>query len=294
MTTQNAQRGIWLMIAAVTVFALQDGFSRHLASSYNVFMVIMIRYWFFAAFVIALAMRQPGGLRAALHTKHPILHSLRAILLIAEVCVIVLGYTKIGLINSHAIFAVCPLLIAALSVPILGENVAWPTWLAIAVGMAGVLIILQPGSGVFTLAALLPFTAATMFALYSLLTRLTTRDEPAFLSLFWSGVIGAVLLSFLGLPAWQPMTNLDWLYMIVYALLALLGNWLLIRCYDLSEASAVQPFAYLQIVLVSIIGIVVYDETLRPSVALGTAVVVSAGLFILLHTQIKSRTTVLK
>ena len=290
MTTQNAQRGIWLMIAAVTVFALQDGFSRHLASSYNVFMVIMIRYWFFAAFVIALAMRQPGGLQGTLKTKHPVLHTLRATLLIAEVCVIVLGYTKIGLINSHAIFAVCPLLIAALSVPILGEKVAWPTWVAIAAGLTGVLIILQPGSGVFTLAALLPFTAATMFALYSLLTRLTTRDEPAFLSLFWSGVIGAVLLTFLGLPAWEPMTNLDWLNMIVYALLALAGNWLLIRCYDVSEASAVQPFAYLQIVLVSIVGIVVYDEVLRPSVALGTVVVVSSGLFILLHGQIKSRT----
>lgn len=183
MTTQNAQRGIWLMIAAVTVFALQDGFSRHLASTYNVFMVIMIRYWFFAAFVIALALRKPGGLRATLRTRHPILHSLRAILLIAEVCVIVLGYTKIGLINSHAIFAVCPLLIAGLSVPLLGEKVAWPTWVAIGAGFAGVLIILQPGSGVFTLAALLPLTAATMFALYSLLTRLTTRDEPAFLSL---------------------------------------------------------------------------------------------------------------
>ena len=63
--------------AAVTVFALQDGFSRHLASTYNVFMVIMIRYWFFAAFVIALALRKPGGLRATLRTRHPILHSLR-------------------------------------------------------------------------------------------------------------------------------------------------------------------------------------------------------------------------
>ena len=75
----------------------------------------------------------------------------------------------------------------------------------------------------------------------------------------------------------------------VNALLALLANWLLIRCYDVSEASAVQPFAYLQIVLVSIVGITVYDEVLRPSVVLGTAVVVSAGLFVLLHGQIKSR-----
>ncbi len=128
-----------------------------------------------------------------------------------------------------------------------------------------------------------------MFALYSLLTRLTTRDESAFLSLFWSGIIGAALMTLVGLPAWQPMSGTDWALMIVYALLALLGNWLLIRTYEVAEASSVQPFAYLQIVLVTLIGIVVYDETLRLSVAIGAAVVVGAGLFTLWHGRVKMR-----
>lgn len=282
--TQNPRLGIWLMIAAVTVFAAQDGFSRHLAETYNVFMVITIRYWFFAGFVIALALRQPGGL-GAMRTRHPVLHLARASLLIAEVCVIVWGYTLIGLINSHAIFAVCPLLIAALAVPVLGEKVGIRRWIAIGTGMVGVLVILQPGSGVFSAASLLPFAAATMFALYSLLTRLTTRDEPAFLSLFWSGLIGAVLVSLLGIPAWEAMTGTDWGLMIIYALLALLGNWLLIRCYEVAEASAVQPFAYLQIVLVSGIGIAVYGEELRANVILGAAIVVGAGIFTLLRAR---------
>ncbi len=281
MTDQNRKTGILLMLAAVALFAAQDGFSRHLAETYNVFMVIMVRYWFFAGFVVLLAWRRPEGFRAAIRTRHPVLHIARASLLIAEVCVIVWGYTLIGLINSHAIFAVCPLLVAALSVPLLGERVAWQNWLAIGVGMTGVLIILQPGSGVFSLASLLPFTAALTFALYSILTRMTTRDEPAFVSLFWSGVIGAGLVSAFGLPAWQAMSGSDWIAMTVYALLAVVAHWLLILCYEVTEAARVQPFAYLQIVLVAIIGIVVYDEVLRPAVVIGTAVVVAAGLYTL-------------
>jgi drug/metabolite transporter (DMT)-like permease len=285
MTDKDATKGIWLMIAAVSVFAAQDGFSRHLAETYNTFMVIMIRYWLFAGFVVLLAWRQPQGFRAAVRTRHPWLHLLRASLLITEVCAIVQGYTLIGLINSHAIFAVCPLLVAGLAVPLLGEQIPWQRWAAIGAGLAGVLIILQPGSGVFSLASLLPFAAALLFAIYSLLTRLTTRDESGFVALFWSGIIGAVLISVIGLPNWQPMTGDDWLWMTVYALLALLGNWLLIRCYEVAEASSVQPFAYLQIVLVTLIGIVVYDEVLRTPVIIGGAIVVGAGLFALLQTR---------
>lgn len=285
MTDKDATKGIRLMITAVTVFAMQDGFSRHLAETYNTYMVIMIRYWFFVAFVVLLAMRQPQGFRAAIRTRHPWLHLLRASLLITEVCAIVQGYTLIGLINSHAIFAVCPLLVAGLAVPLLGERISWQRWAAIGAGLAGVLIILQPGSGVFSLASLLPFAAALMFAIYSLLTRLATRDEPAFVALFWVGIIGAVLVTAIGLPNWQPMVGADWLWMTVYALLALLGNWLLIRCYEVAEASSVQPFAYLQIVLVSLVGIVVYGEVLRPPVLIGGAIVVAAGLFALLHNR---------
>ena len=285
MTDKDATKGIRLMIAAVTVFAIQDGFSRHLAETYNTYMVIMIRYWFFMAFVVVLALRQPQGFRAAIRTRHPWLHLLRASLLITEVCAIVQGYTMIGLINSHAIFAICPLLVAGLAVPLLGERIPWQRWAAIGAGLAGVLIILQPGSGVFSLASLLPFAAALMFAIYSLLTRLATRDEPAFVALFWVGIIGAILVTAIGLPNWQPMVGADWLWMTVYALLALLGNWLLIRCYEVAEASSVQPFAYLQIVLVSLVGIVVYGEVLRPPVLIGGAIVVAAGLFALLHNR---------
>lgn len=275
--TQNPRLGIALMIAAVFTFAMQDALSKPLAMSYGAPMVVMIRYWVFAAFVLLLALRRPGGLRA-MATRQPWLHGARAALLIGEIMIIVTAYTLIGLIETHAVFAVCPLLIAALSGPVLGERVGLARWAAIAAGLAGVLVILRPGSGVFSPAALLPLASAFMFALYSLLTRRATQTEDAFRSLFWSGTLGAVMMTGFGLPAWQAVAPGDWAWLLLYAGIALLANWLLIRCYEVAEASAVQPFAYLQIVFVSFVGVFAFGETLRPNVVIGAAIVVAAGL----------------
>ena len=120
----NARRGIWQMIFTVALFAMQDGFSRYLAEAYNTLMVVTIRYWVFSAFVILWATRRPEGFRASVTSSRLPAHILRAVLLVAEICIIVWGYTMIGLIESHAVFAICPLLIVALSGPILGEVIA--------------------------------------------------------------------------------------------------------------------------------------------------------------------------
>jgi drug/metabolite transporter (DMT)-like permease len=275
------RKGILLMIAAVAAFAAQDGFSRHLAGSYNTLMVVMVRYWFFAGFVLILALRRPEGLRAAVKSTRIGAHIIRSLLLVAEICVIVYGYTLIGLIESHAIFAICPLLVVALSGPILGEKLSWQRWAAVGAGMLGVLIILRPGSGVFTWPALLPLISAIFFATYSVLTRLTTRDEPTFPAFFWPAVIGAVIMTAIGLPNWQSVSGLDWAYLGIYACISIFSHWLLLKCYEAAEASSVQPFAYLQIVFVSIIGITIYGETLALPVVIGTAIIVAAGIYAL-------------
>ena len=286
------RKGILLMIAAVAAFAAQDGFSRHLAGSYNTLMVVMVRYWFFAGFVLILALRRPEGLRAAVKSTRIGAHVIRSLLLVAEICVIVYGYTLIGLIESHAIFAICPLLVVALSGPILGEKLSWQRWAAVGAGMLGVLIILRPGSGVFTWPALLPLISAIFFATYSVLTRLTTRDEPTFPAFFWPAVIGAVIMTAIGLPNWQSVSGLDWAYLGIYACISIFSHWLLLKCYEAAEASSVQPFAYLQIVFVSIIGITIYGETLALPVVIGTAIIVAAGIYALwqAHTTTESAT----
>lgn len=286
---QNNQRlGILLMIAATFVFAVQDGISRHLADSYNVLMIVMIRYWFFAAFVITIAIRQSGSIRAAAATKQPLLQITRGTLLALEICVMVSGFVLLGLVESHAIFACYPLLIAALSGPVLGEQVGWRRWSAIGIGFIGVLVILQPGFAVFAPAGAIPLASAFMFALYGLLTRYAARKDTTATSFFWTGISGAVVMTVAGIWSWEPMTAYDWRWMAALCVTGALGHWLLIKTYEVAEASSVQPFAYLQLVFGSIIGIFILGETLRPNVALGAAIVVSAGLFTLWRAKQKS------
>jgi len=138
---------------------------------------------------------------------------------------------------------------------------------------------------VFSWPALLPLISAFFFATYSVLTRLTTRDEPTFPAFFWPGVIGAVIMTAIGLPHWQAIGGIDLAFLMIYASISVFSHWLLLKCYQVAEASSVQPFAYLQIVFVSIIGITVYGETLALSVVLGTALIVAAGIYALWHSN---------
>jgi len=194
----------------------------------------------------------------------------------------------LGLVESHAIFACYPLLIAALSGPVLGEKVGWRRWVAIGIGFVGVLVILQPGYTVFAPAAVVPLASAFMFALYGLLTRYAARKDTTATSFFWTGTSGAVVMTVAGIWFWEPMTASDWLWMAALCVTGASGHWLLIKTYEVAEASEVQPFAYLQLVFASAIGLLLLGETLRPNVALGAAIVVGAGLFTLWRARAKA------
>jgi drug/metabolite transporter (DMT)-like permease len=284
----NTRLGVILMIATSVVFAAQDGISRHLAGEYNVLMVVMIRYWFFALFVLTLAARSNGGLRAAARTEQPVLQAFRGLLLVAEICVMVAAFTLLGLVESHAVFACYPLLVAALSGPVLGETVGWRRWAAIGIGFVGVIIILEPGFGIFEPAAVVPLISAMMFALYGLLTRYVAHKDDAATSFFWTGTVGAAAITAVGLWFWEPMSGPDWIWMGTLCVSGALGHWLLIKTYEAAEASAVQPFAYFQLVFAVMIGLTVFGETLEWNVVVGGAVIVAAGLFTLWRERLKS------
>ena len=282
----NTRLGVLLMVGTTIVFAIQDGLSLHLSSTYNVYMVVMVRYWFFAAFVMTVSAKQAGGLRNAARTKQPILQGFRGVLLAAEICIMVTAFTLLGLVESLAIFSAYTLIVAALSGQILGESVGWRRWAAIGVGFCGVLIILQPGIGVFSPYAIIPVISAFIFALYSLLTRYVARLDSTVTSFFWTGVMGCVLMTMVGAFHFENMTSNDWVLMLCLCCTGATGHWLLIRCYEVAEASAVQPFTYLQLVFGSTIGVLIFGEAVKLNVAVGAAIVVTAGLFTLWRARV--------
>ena len=281
MTKQNERLGILLMIITTIVFASQDGLSKYLATEYNVYMVVMIRYWFFAAFVISVSSQKTGGIKRVAKTKSPILQIFRSLILVAEMCITILAFTLLGLAETHAIFASYPLIIAMLSGPILGEYVGWRRWLAICVGFIGILIILNPGNGIFSPYALVPLVGAILFALYGLLTRYVGQYDNSSTSFFWTGVVGSIAMTVVGLNFWDPVSKSDWSIMLLLSASGVVGHYLLIKCYEVAEASAVQPFAYLQLIWASMIGIIIFGEQITTNVLIGACIIVGAGLFTL-------------
>lgn len=281
MTKQNERLGILLMIITTIVFASQDGLSKYLATEYNVYMVVMIRYWFFAAFVISVSSQKTGGIKRVAKTKSPILQIFRSLVLVAEMCITILAFTLLGLAETHAIFASYPLIIAMLSGPILGEYVGWRRWLAICVGFIGILIILNPGNGIFSPYALVPLVGAILFALYGLLTRYVGQYDNSSTSFFWTGVVGSIAMTIIGLNYWDPVSKSDWSIMLLLSASGVVGHYLLIKCYEVAEASAVQPFAYLQLIWASMIGIIIFGEQITTNVLIGACIIVGAGLFTL-------------
>ena len=281
MIKQNERLGILLMVTTTIVFASQDGLSKYLATEYNVYMVVMIRYWFFAAFIMTISSRKPGGVKQVAKTKTPLLQIFRSLVLVAEMCVTVLAFTLLGLAETHAIFASYPLIIAMLSGPILGEHVGWRRWLAICVGFFGILIILNPGNGIFSPYALVPLAGAILFALYGLLTRYAGQYDKSSTSFFWTGTVGCIAMTAIGLNFWDPVSQADWSIMLLLSASGMLGHFLLIKCYEVAEASAVQPFAYLQLIWASLIGVIIFGEKITTNVLIGACIIVGAGLFTL-------------
>ena len=127
-----------------------------------------------------------------------------------------------------------------------------------------------------------PFAQSYHFAsLEPDFARLTARAEPSFPSFFWPAVIGAVVMTFIGVPKWQEVASHDWPWMFAYAAVSVLSNWLLLKTYELAEASAVQPFAYMQFVFIALIGIFAFGETLSFVVVFGVALVMMGGIYAL-------------
>jgi drug/metabolite transporter (DMT)-like permease len=153
-----------------------------------------------------------------------------------------------------------------------------------------VLIVLQPGVAVFSPAALVPLLAASMFALYGLLTRHVGRGgDSSAVSFFWTGVVGAAAMTVVGIWFWEPMTPGDWVFMGMLCCTAAAGHYLLIRAYEVAEASAVQPFAYMQLIFATAVGMIAFGETIAPNEVVGAAVVVGAGLFTLWRARLREK-----
>ena len=281
--------GILFMVSAIFCLSLMDGFTRYLTDYYNVISINMFRYFFLFAFVILINSQKKKSVILVSKSKFRFIQLVRGSILAIEMCFAHYLFLKMGLIETHAIFASGPLMVAVLSVFFLNEKVGWRRWTAIIIGFIGILIILRPGTKVFDPLSLIALGCAFAFAVYQILTRYVSREDSSDTSLFYTGLTGFILLGLIGPFFYTSINNYDWILILTVCILGAGGHYLMINAFKFSEASLLQPFTYLHLVFVSIIGVVIFDEVLEFEVLIGSGIVISAGLFTFWREHIKKQ-----
>ena len=269
--------GIALVLATLFLFSCQDGISKLLAADYDPAQITFMRYLTMLALLAVPLLRAPGALR----TRIPLLQIGRGVCLFASAILFIHALAYLPIAEATTIAFVSPLLVTALSIPLLGETVGIRRWSAVGIGFLGVLVVLRPGTGAFQPAALLPLASASAWAAALVLTRKMRGVDRALTTLVWStlsGLLGAaVMLPFV----WAPLTARSFALMAGQGILSLIGQMLLIVAYGWAPASVLAPFAYSQMLWATLIGYVVFAAVPARSTWLGAAIIVASGLYIL-------------
>ena len=275
----NTLLGIGLMVVTTFMFSTMDGVSRYLAENNNVFTLVTMRYWFVAIIMAISCLLVKDSFKKLLYTKQPFTQFSRGLILSLNNCLVVYTFTLLGLVETHAIIACYPLIVAGLSVPFLGERFGWRRWTAIFVGFLGVIIILRPTTNVISEGAIYALIGAIMFAVYLILTRYVSRLDTAITSFFWTGIGGSVTMTIISFFIWEDILREDLLWLLIMCLLSASSHYMMVKTLQLAEASVIQPFSYLQLVFGSIIGVTIFSERIDLMIVVGVMIVMGAGLF---------------
>ncbi len=270
-------RGIACILAAWLLFACMDAGSKLLAENYSIIQILWVRFLSLVMIAAWLGRRQAGN--AALRTRHFWLQAARSLLLVVEIGLFILTITVLPLANAHAILAATPLIVTALSVPLLGERVGIRRWCAIGVACVGMLIILRPGLGVVQPMALVALLCSLMFALYQILTSLVSRDDPPMTTLFYTALVGVIGLTIIGPFYWTTPDARGWALFGLVALLGASGHFLLIKALQLAPASILQPFSYSILIWATVIGFVIFGNLPDLATVVGAIIIAASGIY---------------
>ncbi|MDF0602488.1 DMT family transporter [Psychromarinibacter sp. C21-152] len=269
--------GILLILGAMLLLSTMDALAKQVAQETHPIMATWARYLgqTVVVFVVVIP-RMPR----VFHTAYPGLQFLRSLFLLLATTCFFFSITLIGLAGSTAVLNLNPVLITLGAALFLGERFGPRRAFAVAAALAGALIVIRPGSAVFSLWSLLPLVSAVFVAAYSLTTRFVGRGEDAWTSLLYAAAFGALVLSVAVPFFWVPPDAATWVLMALMGPIGSLGHLFLIRAYMAAEASAIAPFAYAQLLFSTIWAMTFFGEVPDRWTVLGALVIVGAGLYV--------------
>ena len=270
-------QGILLMIATMFFFGVMDVMAKEVAHRTDTVMAIWARY---AGQTVVVALLVAPRLKNVLKTSYPGLQLLRSVFLLVATSCFFFGFVAIGLANAAAIMSLNPILITLGAALILSEKFGPRRAFGVGAALVGALIIIRPGSQMFSGAAILPVFAAIAYAGYALTTRFVGRDEDAWTSLLYTAAFGAVVLSVVVPFFWVQPDRLAVFLMVIMGSIGALGHFCLIRALMVAEASAIAPFSYVGLVFATVWGMVIFGEYPDLFTYLGALVIAVAGIYV--------------
>ncbi|MCB5174997.1 DMT family transporter [Microvirga lenta] len=274
---ESQLRGTLLMVGSTVFFSVSDVITKELASSLPPVEIAWLRYATFALLVIPALLMNGGG--TILRSQRPGLQVLRGLGMVGSSLLFTAGLPFLPVADATAIYFISPILIMALSVLFLGEDVGWRRWSAAAVGLLGVVIVIRPGTSAFEAAAFLPLLGATSWAASAVVTRkMSGRDHPL-TTLAYSAFVGLVVLS-IALPfTWVAPSWEQVAFGLCIGILSTAGHWLVILAYRHANASVIAPFSYVQLLWASALGYLVFSTLPDMWTALGASIIAASGLY---------------
>jgi drug/metabolite transporter (DMT)-like permease len=280
--------GILILMGAIVCFSCMDASAKWLNRDLPPIQISGMRY--LISLIAVAAFLNPWSKPGILRTKKPGLQILRALCLIGMTlgCFIALRFlplTQITAINFSA-----PLITALLAGPVLGEKIGPRRLIAVLVGFSGVLIVTRPFGQALQPAVVLALAAALSNAFYILITRLLTAHDPSETTMFYTSLVGTLLVSPLLFFIWKtPSMPMVWIVLIALGLFGAIGHWMLILAHRHAPASVLAPFFYAQIIGATVFGLTVFGEKLDRWTVLGGTIVVSSGLYLLYRERVRHK-----
>ena len=273
----SSSKAIAMMILAIFFLSSMDAVVKGLSSRYDVMQIVWVRYIGQMLLAGLLVWRTTG---VVLRTRSPGLQLLRSALLYIGTLSFFIGFSNIDLAAATAILQVNPLVIAIAAWILLGEQFGWRRLLGVCIGLAGAIIIIRPGTSVFSPYALFPLIAALSFSGYAIATRFLSRTEGIAASFFFTTILGTIIASIVVPFRWSTPALEDILPMALVAMFGTAGQYLIIRALFLAEASVVSPFGYMALVFSAIYGMIFFNEFPDFWTYVGAFVIAASGLYI--------------
>ena len=279
--------GAGFMIAAGLQFIAMDTASKAMVADYSFMQITWGRYFFhMLPIVIWIAIRRRPGI---VRTHRPGLQLVRSALLFVSSAVFVLALNYLPLADTVTLNYTGPLLVTALSVPLLGEKVGWRRWAAVFVGFLGVLVVVRPGFAEVHWAVVLPLTTATVFAFYHIATRLLAGTDDPMTTILWSSFVGTAI-STACLPfVWTPPDLWGWVGLIAIGALGASGHLSFIHAFSHAPPSFLAPLTYLGLIWATLLGWILFDHLPDGPTFLGMAIIAGSGLYILYRESVRRR-----